>query len=190
MLVLRRDGDSVLRGEQEEEVGTLIATSTACVLLAIPTTTDPCFTASAAYSTWNIRPCGELGSYLLASQRQLTNGEAERCLQGDGVVVVVISEHLDGPVPASISGRSVCLVVWAVRSAAALAMEAEDGGSRACSRLPACTWIEAASHTHLSGKELQLSGAAQQLAALVRIRSSRAAASRPTLPAGLEKHQG
>ena len=43
-------------------LGTLIATSTACVLLAIPTTTEPCFTASAAYSTWNILPCGELES--------------------------------------------------------------------------------------------------------------------------------
>ncbi len=30
---------------------TLIATRTACVLLAMPTTTEPCFTASAAYST-------------------------------------------------------------------------------------------------------------------------------------------
>lgn len=39
---------------------TLMATSTACVLLTIPTTTEPCFTASAAYSTWNILPCGEL----------------------------------------------------------------------------------------------------------------------------------
>ena len=44
----------------EEERRTLIATRTACVLLAIPTTTEPCLTASAAYSTWNIRPCGEL----------------------------------------------------------------------------------------------------------------------------------
>lgn len=39
---------------------TLMATRTACVLLAIPTTTEPCLTASAAYSTWKIRPCGEL----------------------------------------------------------------------------------------------------------------------------------
>lgn len=39
---------------------TLMAQSTACVLLAIPTTTEPCLTASAAYSTWKIRPCGEL----------------------------------------------------------------------------------------------------------------------------------
>lgn len=39
---------------------TLMPTSTECVLLAMPTTTEPCLTASAAYSTWNIRPCGEL----------------------------------------------------------------------------------------------------------------------------------
>jgi hypothetical protein len=36
------------------------ATRTACVLLTIPTTTEPCFTASDAYSTWKIRPWGEL----------------------------------------------------------------------------------------------------------------------------------
>ena len=35
---------------------TFNATSTACVLLTIPTTTLPCLTASLAYSTWNIRP--------------------------------------------------------------------------------------------------------------------------------------
>ena len=39
---------------------TFRATRTVCVLLAIPTTTEPCFTASDAYSTWKIRPCGEL----------------------------------------------------------------------------------------------------------------------------------
>lgn len=38
---------------------TLTAASTACVLLTMPTTTEPCFTASDAYSTWKIRPCGE-----------------------------------------------------------------------------------------------------------------------------------
>ena len=38
-------------GKGEGEVGTLSATSTVCVLLAIPTTTEPCFTASDAYST-------------------------------------------------------------------------------------------------------------------------------------------
>ena len=41
-------------------LGTFIAASTACVLLTTPTTTEPCFTASCAYSTWNIRPWGEL----------------------------------------------------------------------------------------------------------------------------------
>jgi len=56
--------------------GTLIATSTACVLLAMPTTTEPCFTASAAYSTWNIRPCGEL------CRGVSENGENERPRQG------------------------------------------------------------------------------------------------------------
>jgi hypothetical protein len=45
---------------------TLTAQRTAWVLLAIPTTTEPCFTASAAYSIWNIRPWGELGESQLA----------------------------------------------------------------------------------------------------------------------------
>jgi len=44
---------------------TLRPTSTTCVLFTNPTTTDPCFTASCAYSTWNIRPCGELHGILL-----------------------------------------------------------------------------------------------------------------------------
>lgn len=39
---------------------TFSATNTACVLLTIPTTTDPCLTASPAYSTWKMRPWGEL----------------------------------------------------------------------------------------------------------------------------------
>lgn len=39
---------------------TFSATKTACVLLTSPTTTEPCLTASEAYSTWKIRPCGEL----------------------------------------------------------------------------------------------------------------------------------
>ena len=43
-----------------KEGGTLRATSTACVLLTMPTTTEPCFTASEAYSTWKMRPWGEL----------------------------------------------------------------------------------------------------------------------------------
>ena len=38
---------------------TLIAARTACVLLTMPTTTEPCLTASCAYSTWKMRPCGE-----------------------------------------------------------------------------------------------------------------------------------
>jgi hypothetical protein len=38
---------------------TLIAARTACVLLTMPTTTDPCLTASDAYSTWKMRPWGE-----------------------------------------------------------------------------------------------------------------------------------
>lgn len=45
---------------QRRDGRTLMPTKTECVLLAIPTTTEPCLTASAAYSTWNIRPCGEL----------------------------------------------------------------------------------------------------------------------------------
>lgn len=52
---------------------TLMPTKTECDLLAIPTTTEPCLTASAAYSTWNIRPCGELDRVkvlLLATQNQ------------------------------------------------------------------------------------------------------------------------
>lgn len=44
------------------EVLTLTATRTASVLLTRPTTTEPCFTASAAYSIWNILPCGELNT--------------------------------------------------------------------------------------------------------------------------------
>lgn len=41
-------------------VVTFRATRTVCVLLVIPTTTDPCLTASEAYSTWKMRPWGEL----------------------------------------------------------------------------------------------------------------------------------
>jgi hypothetical protein len=85
-------------------VRTLIATSTACVLLAIPTTTEPCFTASAAYSTWNIRPCGELGLRLAGvgnSDSGLAEGrlrwrDPRWSLQCDRVVVVVVSEHDGG----------------------------------------------------------------------------------------------
>ena len=63
-------------------------------MLTIPTTTEPCFTASDAYSTWKIRPWGELGavSHTLQSVYRLLFGG----VQGDGVIVVVIPEHLDG----------------------------------------------------------------------------------------------
>jgi hypothetical protein len=67
------------------------ATSTACVLLTMPTVTEPCFTASAAYSTWKIRPWGELEAVSYISTR---SGRVKN-LQCDGVIVVVISEHLD-----------------------------------------------------------------------------------------------
>lgn len=85
----------------EKEGRTLIATSTTCVLLAMPTTTEPCLTASAAYSTWNIRPCGELG------ERGVLAGGGRvrfwwRGLQCDRVVVVVVSEH--GGVGNSVEG--------------------------------------------------------------------------------------
>lgn len=39
---------------------TFNAARTAHSLLTIPTTTEPCLTASDAYSTWKMRPCGEL----------------------------------------------------------------------------------------------------------------------------------
>jgi hypothetical protein len=70
---------------------TLIATSTACVLLVRPTTTEPCFTASAAYSTWNILPCGELME-LVSTLVAVMGGEAWS-LQCNRIVVVVVSEH-------------------------------------------------------------------------------------------------
>ena len=62
---LQRDGELAVSRRAFEiadkgEADTLSATSTVCVLLAIPTTTEPCFTASDAYSTWKMRPCGEL----------------------------------------------------------------------------------------------------------------------------------
>lgn len=63
LVAARPRGKGVYIAEERNamwERRTLIATRTACVLLAIPTTTEPCFTASAAYSTWNILPCGEL----------------------------------------------------------------------------------------------------------------------------------
>jgi hypothetical protein len=55
--------------ERLEQVdATFNATSTTFFLLAIPTTTLPCFTASLAYSTWNIRPCGELRDLCISFQ--------------------------------------------------------------------------------------------------------------------------
>ena len=42
------------------ERSTFTAMRTACVRLTIPTTTEPCLTASWAYSTWKMRPWGEL----------------------------------------------------------------------------------------------------------------------------------
>lgn len=70
---------------------TFSPTSTVCVLFTNPTTTDPCFTASCAYSTWKIRPCGEL--FPVSSQQGASEGGQVEILQGDGVVVVVIPEH-------------------------------------------------------------------------------------------------
>lgn len=70
---------------------TFNATSTACVLLTRPTTTEPCFSASCAYSTWNILPCGELETKAseLGSKRCNRGSRS----QGHRIVVVVISEH-------------------------------------------------------------------------------------------------
>jgi hypothetical protein len=59
----------------------------------MPTTTEPCFTASPAYSTWKIRPWGELE----CRQLDLDAVWPRENLQCDGVIVVVISEHLDNP---------------------------------------------------------------------------------------------
>ena len=42
---------------------TFSAARTAWVLLTMPTTTEPCLTASCAYSTWKMRPWGELDIY-------------------------------------------------------------------------------------------------------------------------------
>ena len=78
-------------GMEREMGGTFKATSTACVLLTIPTTTLPCLTASDAYSTWNIRPCGELQ---MVSPLPATNSTARSYSQSNRIVVVVISEHL------------------------------------------------------------------------------------------------
>jgi hypothetical protein len=43
----------------ESRERTFTAARTTSVLLTMPTTTEPCLTASVAYSIWNILPCGE-----------------------------------------------------------------------------------------------------------------------------------
>jgi len=83
-LVGRREGISGFK------IRTLIAQSTACVLLAIPTTTEPCLTASAAYSTWNILPCGELEVVSIRVGGPFSLGGSLQC---DGIVIVIVSEH-------------------------------------------------------------------------------------------------
>lgn len=57
-------------GLEAIEGNTFNAARTAWVLLTMPTTTEPCLTASCAYSTWKMRPCGEL--YFQSVQRCLT----------------------------------------------------------------------------------------------------------------------
>src|SRR5262249_40651597 len=53
---------------QKKEGRTFKATRTTWVLLARPTAAEPCFIASSAYSTWKMRPCGELFSYRAISR--------------------------------------------------------------------------------------------------------------------------
>ena len=69
---------------------TFRATSTACVLLTRPTTADPCLSASRAYSTWKMRPWGELGELDQLAKKLVREVEN---LQGYRVIVVVVSEH-------------------------------------------------------------------------------------------------
>jgi hypothetical protein len=64
-------------------------------LLAIPTTTEPCLTASAAYSIWNIRPWGELGIVSLVDVLREELGD----VQGNGIVIVVVSKHDGSELP-------------------------------------------------------------------------------------------
>lgn len=80
-----------------------MAARTACVLLTMPTTTEPCLTASCAYSTWKMRPCGELDPLAPA---QLSRQAAH--VQGHRIIVVVVSEHGGGStiVGSSHGGRS------------------------------------------------------------------------------------
>jgi hypothetical protein len=68
------------------------AARTACVFDTTPTTTEPCFTASCAYSTWKIRPCGELPhvSVTVSLQALLKVNE-----QSYAIVIVIIAEHDD-----------------------------------------------------------------------------------------------
>lgn len=69
----------------------LIAARTTWVLLTTPTTTEPCFTASCAYSTWKIRPWGELQAAVSGALMVVV--AVGRSVQCDGIVVVVIAEH-------------------------------------------------------------------------------------------------
>jgi len=90
-------------GEGEGGDGTFKATSTACVLLTIPTTTLPCLTASDAYSTWNIRPWGELLLISFHPTRYPFAIQVEY-LQGNGIVIIIIPEHRDGDAASAACG--------------------------------------------------------------------------------------
>jgi hypothetical protein len=57
-------------------------------LLTSPTTTEPCLTASLAYSTWKMRPCGELKDVRIDNVLLIKWN-----LLCDAVVVVVIPKH-------------------------------------------------------------------------------------------------
>ena len=72
---------------------TLRATRTQWVLDTKPTAAEPCLIASRAYSTWKMRPWGELWA---GGQRAASGGVEPGDVQGDGVVVVVVSEHPEG----------------------------------------------------------------------------------------------
>lgn len=67
-------------GEKKTTRRTFNATSTACVLLTIPTTTLPCLTASDAYSTWKMRPWGELQRCISRGQHVSTRGYVCMCV--------------------------------------------------------------------------------------------------------------
>lgn len=55
---MRKERDA--EGESGGDERTFRATRTTWVLLHRPTVTEPCLTASEAYSIWKIRPWGEL----------------------------------------------------------------------------------------------------------------------------------